>query len=69
MPNIELMDVVEERARRQNDGHLTLLRFTTGWKAMFGTPDLDTGAGRTQVNALVMYPTLLEALLALLVEP
>lgn len=33
------MSVAEELAKR-HDGHFTLMRFTTGWKAVFGTPDV-----------------------------
>lgn len=31
----------EQIASDEHDGHLTLLRFTTGWKAMFGTCNPD----------------------------
>ncbi len=30
-------------ACEKTDGHFTLMRFTTGWKAMFQTPDLLNG--------------------------
>ena len=34
-----LIEVVEALAKRTADGHLTILRFETGWKAALGTPD------------------------------
>jgi len=39
------VQLAEEIARERAGGHLTLLRFTTGWKVALGTPDLDSGAG------------------------
>lgn len=53
-------------ARNQHDGHLTILRFSTGWKVCFGTPDLDTGNGREQVLTLPGFETLEAALQHLL---
>lgn len=49
-------------ARIKHDGHLTILRFTTGWKAAYGTPDLDTNVGRKQVEQLKSFPSLEEVL-------
>jgi hypothetical protein len=60
-----LLAQAELLARRDNDGHLTIFRFTTEWKVMFGTPELDTGEGRDQVINLEGYPSLREALIAL----
>ena len=57
-----LIDCFELLSEIFSDGHLTIMRFTTGWKACFGTPDLDTGRGRTQVEALKTYKTLSEAI-------
>jgi hypothetical protein len=48
------------------DGHVTIFRFTTEWKAAWGTPNLDTGAGRDEVGALPGFPTLDTALDGLL---
>lgn len=61
-----LLEMAEFRAEQNFDGHLTIMRFTTGWKATFGTPDLDSGFGRVQVADLTPYLTLREALRALL---
>lgn len=61
-----LLALIESRAVAHRDGHLTILRFTTGWKILLGTPDLDSGAGREEVWQLPTYPTLREALVATL---
>jgi hypothetical protein len=39
----QLLDMVEDTACEKSDGHFTLMRFTTGWKAMFETPDVVSG--------------------------
>ena len=62
-----LLAVAEERARARYEGHLTILRFTTHWKAAFGTPDL-TGEGQRQVDDLPVHPTLRDALTVLLLN-
>ncbi len=62
-----LAQLAEEIARRRAGGHLTPLRFTSGWKVARGTPDLDSGAGRHEVAALPTYPTLEAALEAFVV--
>jgi len=36
-----LVALLEEIARRDYGGHLTIFRFTTGWKCMLGTPWLE----------------------------
>jgi len=60
-----LLGLVVTNAVFRNNGHLTILRFTTGWKAMFGTPDLDGGHGREDVWNRATYPTVVAALRAL----
>ncbi len=62
-----LLALAERRAVAEADGHLTLLRFTTGWKCLVGTPDLDSGAGRHEVWALPAHPTVQDALLGCLI--
>ena len=49
-------------AKRYADGHLTILNFTTGWKCMVGTPDLEAGEGRKQLAALQTHESLNDAL-------
>jgi hypothetical protein len=67
LPSIEsldldtLMALAERIAVERDDGHFTLMRFTTGWKCMRGTPDLD-GDGRTEVAALPAFGSVREAL-------
>jgi hypothetical protein len=51
-------------AKRYTDGHLTILKFTTGWKCMVGTPDLDSGEGRKQIAALETYENFNDAVIA-----
>lgn len=68
MSTDELFDLVERRARVQSDGHFTLLRFTTHWKAFFGTCDLDgVQSERDWVHELPAFRTLKETLEDLLV--
>jgi hypothetical protein len=61
----ELLAQADLIARLRYDGHLSMLRFTTGWKVTFGTPDLD-GEGQDEVDELLAYPSLHEALVAVL---
>lgn len=64
----ELMTAATTLAKTKADGHLTILKFTSGWKVAFSTPDLDVGAGREQVAMLPAFKTLEEALQHLLEE-
>ncbi|OQA93941.1 MAG: hypothetical protein BWY27_00007 [Bacteroidetes bacterium ADurb.Bin234] len=67
--NLEtLIALAEKVAAEASDGHLTLMRFTTGWKAFLKTPNLDTGDGRKEVADIQMYATLKEALINLLLH-
>lgn len=58
-----LLALVEMRAKSDADGHLTLMRFTTGWKCMLGTPQLDLFEGYREVKTL---PSCVDATNALL---
>ena len=60
----ELIEIFETLVYERNDGHLTIMRFTTGWKVMPGTPNLDTGAGREEIWKLKSYKTFRDALIA-----
>ena len=62
-----LLTLVTVEAQRWHDGHFAILAFTSGYKVMFGTPNLDNGQGRAEVAALPNCPTLRAALLAALV--
>ena len=44
------------------------MKFTTGWKAAFATPDIDAGRGREQINKLKSHDMLEEAIKELLIE-
>lgn len=61
-----LMRAAELCANEYSDGHITLLRFTTHWKAFYGTVDMETGTGREFVRNQQGYTTLEEALIRLL---
>lgn len=63
-----LIKILEKMAKKEADGHITIMKFTTGWKAAFATPDLDAGRGRKQINKLKKYDTLEEAIENLLIE-
>ena len=66
--NLEkLVTCVEDIARKKHDGHLTIMKFTTGWKAFFGTPDLDSGKGRLWIFTLKSFETIEDALLNCLI--
>jgi hypothetical protein len=56
-----LLALAERTAVERADGHFTLMRFTTGWKCMLGTPNLDDG-GREEVSALPAFGSAREAL-------
>jgi len=58
----DLLRQAERIALERADGHLTIMRFTTGWKVMLGTPDLDSGAGRKEVGQLKSFESLGQAL-------
>ena len=61
----QLLRQAENTATAEHGGHLTLMRVNTGWKAMYGAPDLDSEEGRRKVQALKTFKTLYEALAAL----
>lgn len=62
------LDMAEKLAKGNYDGHLAIMRFTRGWKVMFGTPDLDGGDGRWEIRGLANYPSLEAALKAIVVS-
>jgi hypothetical protein len=61
-----LLRQVERVAEEQHGGHLTLLRVSTGWKAMYGNPDLTTEDGQREIQRLRTFKTLYEAVHSLL---
>lgn len=63
-----LLGLAEILANQKADGHITLMRFTTGWKAIIGTPNLDTGEGRAEIANLKSHSSLREALVDLLIN-
>jgi len=54
-----LLQICELIAARMSDGHFTLLRFTTGWKCCFFTPE----PFRERVWELPAFETASEAMI------
>jgi hypothetical protein len=72
----QLLDMVEGLACEKTDGHFTLMRFTTGWKAMFRTPELivggapgeDVGCEYSRIFNMPMEETMGDAILSAIYE-
>jgi len=58
----DLIAIASMAAKCYADGHLTILKFTTGWKCMVGTPDLDSGEGRKQIAMFEAYESMNDAI-------
>lgn len=65
----ELLPLLEDLASRQCDGHLTLMKFTGGWKVFLGTPLIDGGEGRDQLSSEIRYNSLRDGIISLLNNP
>lgn len=63
-----LIQIVEEMAKNEADGHVSMLKFTTGWKVFFGTPNLDIGEEREHVANLQSFESLERALQNLIIN-
>jgi hypothetical protein len=61
----KLLRQAERAAEEKHGGHLTLFRLSTGWKAMYGTPEA-TEEGSREVQKLKTFKTLYEAVHSLL---
>lgn len=64
---IELL-VILDALVKQRECHYTIFKFTTHYKVMIGTPNLDTGGERESINQLPKYKTLEDAIFALILE-
>jgi hypothetical protein len=53
-------------ANQEFDGHFCIFKFTTGYKSLFGTIDLDTGKGRDIIREVPSFLTLNESLMYLI---
>lgn len=62
---INILEIIEALSK-QDDGHFTIFKFTTHWKVMIGTPDLNGNPQRELVNTLPKGKTLEKALLDML---
>ena len=61
----KLLRQAEQVASEKYGGQLTLMRVSTGWKAMYGSPDFNSDAGQKEVQKLRTFKTLYEAISAL----
>jgi hypothetical protein len=69
---VRMLRAAEELAVSGEDGHLTIMRFTTGWKIMLGTPEMTveftgldceiTGGGYSELRRLKSFESLEAAL-------
>ncbi len=70
MGNIEkLIKQAEALAEHKTDGHLSILKFTTGYKIFLGTPDLDIGEDREKIWNMPSFVTFEEALTNFIAKP
>lgn len=56
-----LIKLASTIAAINDDGHLTIMRFTTGWKVIKDTPELTTKGWQT-IHDVQIYPELEDAL-------
>ena len=68
-----LLELIDLRAKKldensSNGGHFTIMKFSTHYKAMWGTPNLNDGSGRDEVRNLQEYETLEDCLVGLLTD-
>ena len=61
-----LLHKAEALAKEKTDGHLSILKFTTGYKVFLGTPNLDIGEEREKISSMNSFSTLEKALRNLL---
>jgi len=61
-----LIEKAELLAKEKTDGHLSILKFTTGYKVFLGTPNLDIGENREKISKMKSFTTLEDALKHLL---
>jgi len=62
----DLIYIVELIAQASYGGHYSILRFTGGYKAAFGTPDLRTGMTDNAILDMQSFPTWREAMCSLI---
>ena len=56
-----LLKVLKNVAKTKADGHYTIMAFTTGFKCMLGTPNLDIG-NRQEIQDLTSFLSLEDAI-------
>lgn len=57
-----LLEKAELLAKEKTDGHLSILKFTTGYKVFLGTPNLDIREEREKISQMKSFIYLNEAL-------
>jgi hypothetical protein len=62
----ELVVMAENMSLHKSDGHLTFMRFGSGWKIFFGTPMIDGGTGRDQLDAQIKHKNVRDGIVSLL---
>jgi hypothetical protein len=62
----KLLRQAESIAEKKYDGHLSLIRLNTGWKALLGSVDLGSDEGQKTIQKLRTFKTLYEAVKSLL---
>lgn len=61
-----LLKLMALHARKKHDGHFSIFKFSGGYKTAFGTPDMDTGAGRIQLGKMPAMKSLKDSLVSAL---
>jgi len=64
LPN--LLRQAERIAAEKHGGHLTVMRLSTGWKAMYGDLDIGNAKSQEKVQKLKTFKSLYEAIQSLL---
>lgn len=64
----QLINIIEDIAEIEYDGHFTILKFTTGYKVGFNTPDIRTGLDQEKINNMRYFDTLKPALIDLIIQ-
>jgi hypothetical protein len=59
----DLIELLELVSLLHADGHYTILKFTSGYKVMIGTPDLDNGC-RSAISKIKTHDTFQQAIIA-----
>lgn len=64
----QLFKIIEDIAELEHDGHFTILKFTSGYKVGFNTPDIRTGLDNEKISNMRYFNTLKPALIDLILH-